>query len=329
MGVGILLFQDLSDTPVNRLLTFDKAGYGYLLTQGQLCGESTCYPGSSGGSPGFAYEDPGNSFPFAGNLAQCTNQEPPMQCDRITSMAFSPDSDLLYVWPSFEKLTSFTLTDNSPVGGAGLIGSNGTTICGSGTGFTSEVVPGDTITDTQTGSPDYGQSAVVTQVTGTQLTISQAFSSNLGSCSSTCGGCSYTDSYSYNGYFINPVYDVKPNDSGENNKVNYPGGAIVVTSNGGSGPVVWALASVGTAQAGTLFSYDAGTLKLIWCSNTLNSYCDGSSAFAASLFALPTVVNGYAYVPNSGITQVPSTSHAASTCNSSSGCSGVIVYSGH
>ncbi len=60
-----------------------------------------------------------------------------------------------------------------------------------------------------------------------------------------------------------------------------------------------------------------------------DTYCDGSSAFTTSLFALPTIVNGYVYVPNSGISQVPSTSHAASTCNTSPGCSGVLVYSGH
>ena len=87
------------------------------------------------------------------------------------------------------------------------------------------------------------------------------------------------------------------------------------------------MASLGTGQYGTLLAYDAPTLKLIWCSNTLDSYCDQSSAFTASVFAVPTVVNGYTYVPTSGITAVPSYSHV--TCTSLAPCYGVLVYSGH
>jgi hypothetical protein len=54
-----------------------------------------------------------------------------------------------------------------------------------------------------------------------------------------------------------------------------------------------------------------------------------SSAFTTSLFAVPTIVNGYAYVPTSGINRVPSTSHAYTTCTSSAPCYGVLVYSGY
>ena len=328
---GILLLDDLAG--VHRLLTFDKAGYGYFMAQGNLCGSSPCYPGtSSSGTPGFQSGDPGNAFPFAANLTQCTNQTHPHDCDRITSMAFNPDSspERLYVWPSYEKLASLALSNNQPINSptGTAIGSNGTTVCGSGTTFTTEVVPGDTLTDTGSANPNQSVT-VIKVISDTQLQVSQSFTHNIGSCTSTCSCSSTPDTYSYSGYFVNPIYDVRPSGSGTNNTVNYPGGTVVVTSNSGTGSVVWALASLGTTPYGTLLAYDAANLKFIWCSNTLDLYCDASSAFTASLFALPTVVNGYTYVPNSGITQVPSTSNSASTCNTSPGCAGVLVYSGH
>ncbi|HUO29731.1 MAG TPA: hypothetical protein VMU80_10975, partial [Bryobacteraceae bacterium] len=72
--------------------------------------------------------------------------------------------------------------------------------------------------------------------------------------------------------------------------------------------------------------YDASNLHLIWCSNSAS--CTTSySVFNNSTFALPTVVNGYVYIPTAGITTVASNSHA--TCSASVPCSGVLVYSGH
>lgn len=60
---GVLLLDDLGSN--HRLVTCDKMGYCYFLTQGNLCGSTgstnTCYPGYSGTSPtptpGFAYGD--------------------------------------------------------------------------------------------------------------------------------------------------------------------------------------------------------------------------------------------------------------------------------
>jgi hypothetical protein len=104
-------------------------------------------------------------------------------------------------------------------------------------------------------------------------------------------------------------------------------GSVAVTSNGGTDAVVWALADM-TANYGTLLAYDAASLQLLWCSSALDS-CDSSSAFTTSLFAVPTIVNGYAYVPTSGINRVPSTSHAYTTCTSSAPCYRVLVYSGY
>ena len=323
---GILLFNDLAGTP--RALTIDKAGYGYLLTQGNLCGSTaaspTCYPGTPTGSPGFAPNDPGNVFPFVANATPCSNLDLPIFCDRTTSMAFYPDGspERLYFWPANETLTSLALSNNSPIAPAsGTIGSNGTTVCGSGTSFTQWLIPGDTLTDT--GSANPGQSRIVTAVVSdTQLQIGQAFTSNIGSCSTSCSCTSTPDTLTYNGYFVSPLHDTHPSDG-----VEYPGGAVAVTSNGGTNAVVWALADM-TANYGTLLAYDAASLQLLWCSSALYS-CDSSSAFTASLFAVPTIVNGYAYVPTSGISRVPSTSHAYATCTSSAPCYGVLVYSGH
>ena len=329
---GPILFDDLAGK--HRLLSIDKAGYGYLLTQGNLCGSTaippTCYPGSSSGSPGFAPNDPGNVFPFQANVEACANQTIPASCHRITSMAFYKDGspERLYVWPNAEKLAGLALSNNQaidPPAGA-YIGSNGSTVCGSGTTFTSWVIPGDTLTDT--GSANPGQSVTVTAVlSDTQLNVSQAFTNNIGSCSSSCTCTSTPDTFTYNGYFVNPIYDARPVGS----VVQYPGGALSITSNSGTDAVVWALGTlgVGVNTAGAALAYDAATLKFLWCSNYLDTYCDQSSDFTASLFTPPTVINGYVYVATSGITQVPSTSHAASTCNSSPGCYGVLVYSGH
>jgi hypothetical protein len=65
---GIMLFQ----YPIGdwRALTIDKAGYGYLLTVGNLCGDGSaqCYPAvsqASGGKARGRAGDPGNAFPFA------------------------------------------------------------------------------------------------------------------------------------------------------------------------------------------------------------------------------------------------------------------------
>ena len=329
---GILLFDDLAGTP--RAVTIDKAGYGYLLTQGNLCGSTgtspTCYPGASAGSPGFAANDPGNVFPFIANQYPCINGSLPILCDRTTSMAFYPDGspERLFFWPNTgdstkpEALTSLALSGNLPITHAGAtIGSSGTTVCGSGTTFTQWVIPGDTLTDT--GSANPGQSRIVTSVVSdTQLQIGQAFTSNIGSYSGSCPCSSTPDTLSYNGYFVNPMYDTHPSDG-----VEYPGGTVAVTSNGGTDAVAWGLANM-VGVNGTLLAYDAASLHLLWCSSALYS-CDSSSAFKTSLFAVPTIVNGYAYVPTSGITKVPSTSHAYATCTSSAPCYGVLVYSGH
>lgn len=182
---GVMLYTDSGSN--QWLLTFDKAGYGYLLRQANLCGDTTdetpqCFPGVSTGYPGFATGDPGNAFPLAGNKTQCGNLEGDTSCDRITSLAFDPDSSpqRLYLWPSNETLTSIESSNNQAIepGGA-TIGSNGATICGSGTSFTTWLVPGDALIDE--GSANSGQSRIVTGITSnTQITVSQAFTTRSG-----------------------------------------------------------------------------------------------------------------------------------------------------
>ena len=89
-------------------------------------------------------------------------------------------------------------------------------MCGSGTSFTQWLIPGDTLTDT--GSANPGQSRIVTAVVSdTQLQIGQAFTSNIGSCSTSCSCTSTPDTLTYNGYFVSPLHDTHPSDG-----VEYP-----------------------------------------------------------------------------------------------------------
>jgi len=338
---GILLFQD----PVGawRAATIDKAGFGYLLTVGNLCGDpnSQCYPAvsqSSGGKAGSRNGDPGDVFPFAANLVPCANEESDDSCDRIASMAFYKGGNpkMLYVWPKYETLTALQVSDGStaitPVTGTPNITwtSGSTTVtfsgtCTSGTNcFTNLVIPGDALIAcgcTGTGCP----TVVTVDPGGASLTISQAFGST----------CTPPTSFQYSGYLVTPIRDRYPVGT----KVLNPGGLLTVTSNSGSGGLVWGLATIvsGTPpQAqfteGSLFAYDAESVTLRWCSAT-HTPCDNSSFFSltnpngggTSIFAEPTVVNGYAYVPTWGV----NVSGGPSGSCTSTQCSGVLVYSGH
>jgi hypothetical protein len=344
---GILLLDDPAGTP--RLVTCDKAGYCYLLTQGNLCGDSAnnppqCYPGVSNGLPGLASGDPGDVFAFAGNLTQCPDQSASLpdqddSCDRITSLAFNNAGSprYLYLWPSYERLTGLQLSNgtNQLSGALPITWTTGSTTiqlnsaCTSGTNcFTDEVVPGDTLTAcgcTGTSCP------IVTTVnsSGASITVSQAFPS-------TCTPPQST--WSYSGYFLNPIRDNRPAAAA----VQDPGGSVEVTSNGGSDAVVWGLATVClnssspcSSNAATLYAYDT-SLDRLWCTNSL-SYCDNSSSFNQARFALPTVANGYVYVPTSGVNlpaapssclNYPNSSYCCVTSPSNQ-CGGVIVYTGH
>ncbi len=299
---GLLLFDDLGSA--HRLLTMDKAGYGYLLTQGSLCGSSSCYPlvsGASGGQPGGAAGDPGDAFPFGASTNLCPDTTDPHLCDWVASLAFNKDDSpkRLYFWPNGEALTSFQLSDNSPQPSSGTLATVTGSLTSVALSAANQVITGDQITNIA-GQPT--QTVTAVNADSTAVTVSPGF----GSAQAGVTG------WKYNGYFINPAHDSRPIGS----NVEYPGGGLVVTSNGGSGSVVWGLATVQISTGvyvGTMFAYDADTLSLLWCTNSL-SYCDGSSAFSVPTFGLPTILNGNVYVPTYGVTISGST------------VSGLIVY---
>ncbi len=336
---GTLLLDDPVGTP--RLVTCDKAGYCYLLTQGNLCGDTAhsppqCYPGVSGGQPGFAQNDPGDVFPFAGNLVQCPDQTNTLpnqddSCHRITSLAFDKDASprYLYLWPAFEKITGLQLSNgtNQITGSPSITWASGSTTisfsgaCTPGTNcFSDQVIPGDTLIAcgcTGTGCP------VVTTVaaSGSSITVSQALPST----------CTTPQSWSYSGYFVSPIRDNRPVAGA----VLSPGGSVEVTSKAGADAVVWGVSTVclnssnpcNNANA-TLWAYNVA-LNLLWCTNSNATYCDNSSSFTQARFALPTVANGYIYLPTSGINMTPPVGNTSCVTTPSNQCGGVIVYTAH
>jgi len=310
-GSGPLLFDDPDGN--HRLVVVDKAGYGYLPTQGNLCGSTgtpACYPGAPSGQPGFASGDPGDVFPFIANLNPCADLSSSHDCDRVTSLAFYPDGspNYLYYWPNSEKLTAVQVSDNSaqtpPGSPTPTVQTSGTAVTGTNTHFLSWVIPGD-------------QLVVSTSPTATTLTVTGVSSdTSLTAYQSTSIGTA--TAFTYNGYLIKPLYDTSPTGSA----VQYPGGSVLVTSSSGSGGLVWGMASLGASPpgGGTVLAYDAGTLALKWCSN---SSCSSSpAAFNAPVFSLPTVVNGNVYIPTFGITI---TGTLPAGC-SASPCSGLVWY---
>lgn len=76
---------------------------------------------------------------------------------------------------------------------------------------------------------------------------------------------------------------------------------------------------------GALYVYDATDLHLLWCSNSTSCPHHSLSAFTNATFALPTVANGYVYIPTAGITSVATNT----ACTPTTPCSGLMMYSGH
>lgn len=298
----ITLFKDTVNSK-NWLASIDKSGYGYLLPQGGFCSPAPCQAFSSGDSP---------NWPFGAAFTPCWNiSGGAANCDKITSLAFYNNE--LYFWPTNERLTAFAMSDNSTAHtGAGSVyvfsaypnnvyGCSSppcTPSCASGgTCFTDEVIPGDTVT---IGS----QTATVTSVSSDAfLTVNASLSPVTGS------------GFTYKGYLLNPARDTTPVGS----NVDYPGGGVVITSNGSSNGIVWALATV--SNTASLYAYNAAPqtsgnaryLSKLW--NSTDSTFSLLSSTGAT-FALPTVVDGAAYVPTYSITKLGST------------VSGILVYCG-
>lgn len=318
---GILLFNDTNTDPATpRAVTCDKAGYGYLLTQGNLCGSPTgsCYPATSaanGGQAGGAFGDPGNVFPFGTSYTLCPDRRDPDTCHRVTSLAFDPDISpkRLYFWPFQERLTAFQLSDNEPRDGTGTL-STDASLTKVDFSVGNQLLVGDQISNVP-GQPV--QTVTAINNGSTQVTVTPGFSAAL----------SGVTGWRYNGYFVNPVQARAP---GNASTVLYPGGAVEVTSNTGSDGVVWAVADVSSGSpcppncTGTIYAYDAATLDLLWCTNSVHysqRNCDNSTVFQGATFARPTIVNGNVYVPTHGITKAGNPN-----CTSTTPCSGVLVY---
>jgi hypothetical protein len=241
---GILLFNDPNTTPATpRAVTCDKAGYGYLLTQGNLCGSPTskCFPGYStanGGQPGGAMGDPGDRFPFGASNTLCPDKSNPDTCHRITGLAFYPDGSpqRLYFWPYQEVMTSFQLSNNAPRHGHGTL-STGASLTSVTLSGANQVVAGDHI-----GNIAGQQAQTVTSVNmgSTQLTVSPGFTSAL----------SGITGWEYNGYFINPIQSTYPKNGVA---TQYPGGAV--ERRGG----------VGSGQRGNRQTVPSGLLRYAIC----------------------------------------------------------------
>jgi hypothetical protein len=126
-------------------------------------------------------------------------------------------------------------------------------------GAANQVVVG-TISATSPASPL--QTVTAINFGSTQLTVSPGFTSAL----------SGVTGWEYNGYFINPM---QPQYPGNGAATQYPGGAVQVTSDSGGNAVVWAVANMELSSpcppncSGTIFAYDADTLDLLWCTNSL------------------------------------------------------------
>ena len=329
---GVLLFEDASKK--NWLLTLDKSGAGYLLNQNSL--------------GGFTQNDMGNHFPFVAGSAACwTLGVRSDACERVTSMAYFKGSGptaprYIYFWPNQGLLTGLLYSNNAVNNGTGTIvtgpsgppytsvelASSCTPRSSAAPCFTDQVVSGDTIT---AGS----QAQTVTSVGSAMLTVSPGFTAPV-----------HTTSWTYNGYFINPVYQNSPKTG---NVVMFPGGEVEVTSNNGGGGLVWGLATIQTAPAdpptqlcptltGMLNAYNAVTLTQLWSSYNTNNpgHCFGpcfsitpppaanSCTIPSSAYPLPTIVNGSAYIPTYQITG----STANPSCSYTAPCSGLVVYCG-
>jgi hypothetical protein len=298
----ITLFKDTVNNQ-NWVASVDKSGYGYLLPQGGFCSSPPCQAYANGDNP---------NWPFQAAFTPCWNiSGGASNCDKITSLTFYNNE--LYFWPTNERLTGLAMSDNSTgqtgAGSVSVFSSAPTNVYGcstppctpscasGGTCFTDEMVPGDTITIG-------GQSATVTSVTNDCfLTVGSSLTHVTNS------------GFTYKGYLLNPARDATPPGS----SVDYPGGGVVITSNGSSNGIVWALATVGGTAS--LYAYNATPVTSGGSRNLQKLWNSTDSTFSllspsGATFALPTVSNGSVYVPTYSIT------------GSGGTLSGILVYCG-
>jgi hypothetical protein len=332
---GILLFDD--NAGKHRLVTIDKAGYGHLLTQGQVCDPSVC---TSGSGQEFTPGDTGD-WPFGAlqsNLCDTLGTMYASNCHRITSLAFYPGNNNLYFWPYQEALTSLQfvgdITKQWPTSGTittsisvdpkthlSHVYANGSS-CGTcpcaGTCFLSKVIPGDFLIVNGCDPSIPNACPVITSVQD-DFTLFLSFDPQV-----------TTAPWAYSDFFVMPDSEVQPKST----YVEYPGGSVVVTSSGATNEIVWGAGSVQSAcypkGAGALYAYDPGTLAKLWATVNLSPVpffsltypaFNATAGNAAGLYAEPSIVNGNVYVPTFGI-------NSSTDCSTSSPASGIIVFCG-
>jgi hypothetical protein len=344
---GVALFNDLAGNP--RLVSPDKAGYGYLFYQGQLCGPSYTDTGCVAFAPG----DVG-SWTFGASSSLCSGADPMGGCDRVSSMAIfdnqgnnsvrcgsatgNPRCVYLVDYPNNERLTSTLLSDDTYAwGGAsgetltwssGSSSTLGLPACtGSGCACTydqtclgDQVVAGDTLALTG-----------CTCVTGTCPTVTSVTDASDGSASSLAintsintaygSSCTSGQSFTYTGWFVTPAHDSDPSNAAG---IGFPGGAVTVSANCTSTPctngLIWVITPNYTAQDG---NQNRG-LGVLWAYRALPNVDDelgekykSTDTWCASSYARPTIMNGSAYVPT----------YAVSCPSGKSGCGRTQTFS--
>ncbi len=340
---GVVLFNDLAGNP--RLVTADKAGYGYLMTAGNLCAAAT--PDTQ--CVGFAPGDPG-SWTFGASLnlplpaghsgRGCTNNDDGA-CDRVTGMAFydqNPNAPAyLYFWPYHERLVGLQLSDNSTTfSGQGPLtwsSSASTTLnytlpggnaCTPGLNcLTEQVLAGDTLQFKN--CPCSGaECPVALSVAAGSMTV------NIPPPSACAAGAA--QDFSYSGYFVSPKSASTP----DNIDVGFPGGAITVSahkdnSGGYAGGLVWAVApnadssQLAKRGLGTLYAYTAITAT---STALVHSYAS-TDVWCSASYAVPSVANGRVFVPTAAVSTSGNSFTSCPTGSSSTSppaSSGILVY---
>ena len=343
---GVALFNDLAGNP--RLVSADKAGYGYLFYQGQLCGSS--YNDTE--CVAFGAGDTG-SWTFGASSSLCSGTDPAGGCDRVAGMAVFDNQGsnstrcgngsgarcvYLIDYPNNERLTAALLSDNAyawpGVSGQILTWSSGSSntlglpsCTGAGCACTydqnclgDQIVVGDTLA-----------LAGCTCVTGACPTVTSVTDASDGSASSLTintsvntaygSSCTSGQGFTRTGWLVTPAHDVDP---GNASGIGFPGGAVTVSANCTSTPctnaLIWVITPSHTAEDGT---QNRG-LGILWAYKALPNADDhlaeeyrSTDTWCASSYARPTIVNGSAYVPT----------YAVSCPSGKSGCGRVQTFS--
>src|ERR1039457_3787930 len=340
---GVVLLNDLNNN--KRALTIDKAGYGYLMTQGSLCGsgftaDTQCI--------GFASGDPG-SWTFVATNMPCTGASD--ACHRVPSLSLTDNRDegffwavYMNYWPYNEKLTALEMSDNSMLqNGTHLLttyGLNASALDLSG-GCTppvncctlgvnclpDQVIPGDSLSlngcTCQAGS---ACPPIITSVSTSQIKLNMTVATAFGS------SCSFAQSFGYAGYFVTPAHD----NATQAPNAGYPGGALMAsadcsTNDYCTNQLIWAVVPDSSAKAnstqrglGTLYAYTAlpnsnDILAQDWKSAATDIWC-------ASSFARPTIVNARAFVPTYMVSHDTRTFSSCPTSASTPYASGILRY---